>query len=131
MFSSLKWLSFTKRIKYQQSILMYKIVNWLTPDYLAILNIDDVQRHNLRSVSNNDLFVPRPNTKFYKKSFHYSATKVWINLPLEIKNFLKWNYSRNIVIIIFLKIICKSNNLFFSNFKLYQILSFITLCIFQ
>ena len=85
MFSSLKWLSFTKRIKYQQSILMYKIVNGLTPDYLAILNIDDVQRHNLRSVSNNDLFVPRPNTNFYKKSFHYSATKVWNNLPLEIK----------------------------------------------
>lgn len=64
---------------------MYKIVNGLTPDYLAILNIDDVQRHNLRSVSNNDLFVPRPNTNFYKKSFHYSATKVWNNLPLEIK----------------------------------------------
>lgn len=87
MFSSLKWLSFTKRIKYQQSILMYKIVNGLTPDYLAMLNINDVQHHNLRSVSNNDLFVPRPNTNFYKKSFHYSATKVWNNLPLKIKKF--------------------------------------------
>ena len=36
-------------------------------------------------VSNNDRLVPRPNTNFYKKSFHNSATKVRNNLPLEIK----------------------------------------------
>ena len=64
---------------------MYKIVNGLTPDYLAMLNIDDVQHHNLRSVSNNDLFFQRPNTNFCKKSLHYSATKVCNYLKLKIK----------------------------------------------
>lgn len=47
---------------------------------------------------------------FLKKSFHYSETKVWNNLPLTIrKKIVMWNYSEKIVINFYLKILCKSN----------------------
>ena len=83
MFSSLNWLSFTERVQYQKSILMYKIVHGMVPEYLLLQN--DVQSHCLRSSSNNDIFLPRPNTNFYKKSFHYSAVEIWNKLPACIK----------------------------------------------
>ena len=83
MFTSLKWLSFPVRVNYQKSILMYKIINGMVPDYLKLQ--DESQPYRLRSSSKNDLFLPRPNSNFYKKSFHFSAVKIWNELPVNVK----------------------------------------------
>ncbi len=86
MFSSLKWLPFVDRVKYQKSILMYKIIHKQVPDYLKLQSeMINPPRHNLRSQSKNDLFVPRPNTNFYKRSYHYSAVILWNELPIDVK----------------------------------------------
>lgn len=84
MFSSLKWLSFINRVKYQKCILMYKIISNQTPDYLKLPN-EATNHYNLRSQSNQNLFVPRPKTNFYKNSFHFSAVNAWNELPSHLK----------------------------------------------
>ena len=86
MFSALKWLSFPERIKYQKAILMYKCLNGLLPDYISLQeNENHLVNYNLRFSENKDLFLQRPKTNFYKKSFKYSGVKLWNDLPLNIK----------------------------------------------
>ena len=87
LFESLNWLCFRDRIAYHKLILVYKILNNKTPDYLKKFCIPNSENHtrSLRSVSNNNLAIVRPKTNIMKKSFAYSAPILWNKLPLNIK----------------------------------------------
>ena len=65
MFSELKWLSFPKRIQYHVSIMMYKSLNNLAPDYMSDLfnKVSESHSRNLRSVSNDLLSIPLSKTR--------------------------------------------------------------------
>ena len=52
---------------------MYKCINNSAPDYLC----------NLFDMGN--LFVPRLNSNFMKRTFHYSGTILWNSLPPNFK----------------------------------------------
>jgi hypothetical protein len=41
--------------------------------------------YSLRSYANDNLFVPRPNSNFMKRTFHYSGTILWNSLPHNLK----------------------------------------------
>jgi hypothetical protein len=41
--------------------------------------------YSLRSYANDNLFVPRPNSNFMKRTFHYSGTILWNSLPPNLK----------------------------------------------
>ena len=42
--------------------------------------------YSLRSSAKGNLFVPRPNSNFMKRTFHYSGrTILWNSLPPDIK----------------------------------------------
>ena len=71
MFDQLKWLSFPKRIQYHASIMMYKSLNNLAPDYMLDLfnKVSESHSRNLRSVENDLLMIPFSKTRYYDRSF--------------------------------------------------------------
>jgi hypothetical protein len=83
----LGWLSIQNRLEYHKSVLMYKCINNCAPDYLC--NLFDMNTnsnvYSLRSSAKGNLFVPRPNSNFMKRNFHYSGTILWNCLPPNIK----------------------------------------------
>ena len=67
-------LSIQNRLEYHKSVLMYKCINNSAPDYLC--NSFDMNTNSnvylLRSSAKENLFVPRPNSNFMKRTVHYS-----------------------------------------------------------
>ena len=83
----LGWLSIQNRLEYHKSVLMYKCINNSSPDYLC--NSFDMNTNSnvylLRSSAKENLFVPRPNSNFMKRTVHYSGTILWNSLPPNLK----------------------------------------------
>ena len=90
--TALGWTSLEERRSLMKAKLMYKTVNQLAPQRLC--NIfqfsNNVTSYNLRG-SSNGLFIPRPRTKFLKKSFSYSGAKLWNKIPEDIRNSSSYN----------------------------------------
>ena len=88
MFDKLKWLSFPKRIQYHASIMMYKSLNNLAPDYMMDLfnKVSESHSRNLRSVENDLLMIPFSRTRYYDRSFAIQGAKQWNSLPIDIRN---------------------------------------------
>ena len=88
LFSELNWLTFPKRVKFQKAVLLYKIFNGLSPDYLRNIFTftSDIHERTLRSSSQFQLYSPRPNTELFRKSFVYSGSIIWNSLPYYVKN---------------------------------------------
>ena len=55
--------------------LMFKTVNNFVPEYLSdkFASVNTIHRHSLQGTQDN-LFIPRPNTEDLKKSFRYRGT---------------------------------------------------------
>ena len=88
MFSELKWLSFPKRVQYHTYIMMYKVLNGMTPEYITDLFKKTSVAHNrqLRSVGNDMLSIPRTKTSYYDRSFTVGGAQQWNELPINIKH---------------------------------------------
>ena len=85
----LHWLPVKFRIMYKiiVSVLIYKCLHGLAPDYLAELIQEYKPSRNLRSSSKIDLVTTSVSTASYgQRSFHYAAPELWNTLPLHIKN---------------------------------------------
>ena len=104
MFAELNWMTFPDRVKFQKSVLMFKIFNNLTPSYLQdhFTLTSDVHQRPLRSTTENLLYVPKPNIELFRKSLSYSGSKIWNAIPdhvkqstsiIQFKNeYLRWTY---------------------------------------
>ena len=102
MFTELSWMTFPDRVKFQKSIIMYKILNNLSPSYLLdnFTLTSEVNQRSLRSTTENSLYIPKPNIELFRKSLSYSGSKIWI--PDFIKGsttvakfkteYLRWTY---------------------------------------
>ena len=88
LFTELSWLTFPERVNFQKAVLLYKIFNGLSPDYLKDMFIftSDIHDRTLRSSSQFQLYSPRPNTEQYRKSFAYSGSLIWNDLPYFVKS---------------------------------------------
>ena len=87
----LKILSFDESVFLQKAKTMYKIANKIAPKYLIDLfqirnTYANSTTSNLRSVSNRNFIIPKPNINLFKNSISYSGTIIWNSIPLEIKN---------------------------------------------
>ena len=87
----LKILSFDESVFLQKAKTMYKIANKIVPKYLIDLfqirnTYANSTTSNLRSVSNRNFIIPKPNINLFKNSISYSGTIIWNGIPLEIKN---------------------------------------------
>ena len=69
-------------------MLMYKSLHNLAPTFLGNIFTYTHNVHNLdlRSASNQTLYVPKPNLEIYRKSFSYSGPKIWNTLPELVRN---------------------------------------------
>ena len=74
------------RMKYQLSLLVFKCINGLAPQYLCDLLCEKVGYSHLRS--SNDLFLLHtnvPDSKYGESTFSYAASCEWNTLPSELK----------------------------------------------
>ena len=75
----LGWNNLHTNRKMQKAILMYEVVNSLTPTYLQDLFFPRVSHYRL-SDSDGKLYVPKPRTDYLKHSFSYSEAVQWNSL---------------------------------------------------
>ena len=84
----LKMLSFDENVFLLKAKVMYTIVNNIVLEYLTdffqMKNADNTGS-NLRSVSNTNFVIPKPNNNLFKSSLSYSGAVIWNSIPLEIK----------------------------------------------
>ena len=82
----LHWLPVQYRITFKILLLVYKALNGLSPVYLTNLLSYRTSTRSLRSISNEQLLVPRSHTKTYgDRSFSIFAPRLWNNIPLDIR----------------------------------------------
>ena len=87
MFQRLGWMSVTRRIDYNKSVLTYKALDNLTTSYISDLLTPKAQINNITLESSKDdsLAQPKARTAFYTGSFTFPAPKLWNNLPTAVK----------------------------------------------
>ena len=88
LFHELRWITFPERVDFKKAILIYKTLHDdSTPVYLRgkFQSSNNTDR-NLRSSSNNELKVPKPNLEFFRKSLLYSGPRHWNTIPLSVRN---------------------------------------------
>ena len=73
----LGWMTLEAMRKRQKAILMFKILNGLTPPY-------SFHDYGLRS-SRMNLALPKSRTDFYRNSFSFTGAKIWNDLPNSLK----------------------------------------------
>ena len=88
LFSKLGWMTIEDRIQYHKCLLVFKCQKGEAPSYLnnKILYVSENNPYQLRNVVNGNLYVPKPRTEMFKKSFSYSGPFLWNNLPISIRN---------------------------------------------
>ena len=87
LFAELNWLDFANRIKFHKCILIFKILNGLSPPYLQDLfrQIKTSSTYSLRSAEEENLLLPGANLEIFKKSLQFSGVCIWNSLPSHIK----------------------------------------------
>ena len=88
LFQQLGWMRFDEMVKYKKCILMYKSLNNLAPAYMSnkFTYSYDIHNLDLRSATNQWLYMPKPKLEIYRKSLSYSGPKLWNSLPESVRN---------------------------------------------
>ena len=86
LLSKLGWSSLKEKRNKQKALMMFKIMNGMTPPYLEDIFTRNIGRsvYNLR-ISRRDLALPAVKTDYCRNSFAYTGAKVWNALPEERK----------------------------------------------
>lgn len=84
--NQLGWTTLAERRAEHKCILMYKILRAEAPIYLKQLfpHVSNDEEYYLGDRKIN-LILPKAKTEYMKKSFKFSASKLWNSLPLETK----------------------------------------------
>ena len=86
------WVKLDRQRLVNKSIMMYKIVNNMVPEYLSshFFLRSDTLTYNLRD-SDGTLAIPQPRTNYCKRRLSYSGVVLWNSLPLNIRQSLSLN----------------------------------------
>ena len=82
---AMSWKNLNNRLKLNKFVLIYKILNKHSAPNLKhkfIIREANLNNYNLRNAHIN-LYVPKPNTEYFKKNFGYSGAVLWNSLPME------------------------------------------------
>ena len=87
MFSKLKWMTFPEGVNCQKAVLMYKIMHNRSAPYLQDLFqfTHELYNRNLRSTSENLLYISQPSYEIYRNTLAYSGSKIWSSIPENIE----------------------------------------------
>ena len=84
---SLHWLPVKQRIDFKISVLVYKCLNGVAPQYLCKLLHFYAKDRDLRSADDKTLLeMPQVWTKFGERAFCYSAPKIWNSLLKDVRS---------------------------------------------
>ena len=82
---SCKWLDVEQLIKFDRSVMTYKIMNRMCPESLWD-KFPQISLHSSYRTRNcKDIRMPRYNLEYVKKGFHYSALTAWNSIPINIR----------------------------------------------
>ena len=86
LLEGLGWENLETQRQIQKSIMVYKSVNGLAPEYLCskFSERSCALGYSLRDTTGK-LAVPFPRTNYLKNSFSYSGAVTWNSLPLELR----------------------------------------------
>ena len=86
LFRRLHWKTLRNQRLFAKAVVMFKILNGQTPDYLSNKFIfrNDATSYRLRN-SEMRLALPQPRTDYVRKSFSYSGAVFWNSLPTDIR----------------------------------------------
>ena len=86
LYRALGWRRLYYQRLEQKSILMYKTLHGMTPDYLRSRFVyrDNVSAYRLRNTEKK-LVLPQPRTDYLKRSFLYSGAQLWNNLHVDLR----------------------------------------------
>ena len=109
LFRALGWRKLCHQRLEKNSIMMYKALHGMTPEYLRSRFVyrDNASAYRLRNTENKlHVVLPQPRTD-YLRSFSYSGVQLWNNLPRELRQAtsLNWYYDQ------------KNHFYFFSDFE--------------
>ena len=87
LLSDFGWLSVCDLITYDTVVFMYKIVHSLAPGHTTDLfcKQEIVHRHRTRSAESANIFIPHQNLKLGQEAITFSDTKIWNDIPCDIK----------------------------------------------
>ena len=73
--------------KRQKAILMFKILNGLTPPYLSEMFAHSTSFHDYHGLQSSrmNLALPKSRTDFYRNSFAFTGAKIWNDFPNSFK----------------------------------------------
>jgi hypothetical protein len=103
IYKELKWMNVRERANYFKSILMYKCIHNLAPEYLVNkIQNQNTHRYSTRSQSANNIATHRIRTEWGRRTFLNSGASVWNNLPNTVRNSLsiqsfKKNFKKYII----------------------------------
>ena len=86
LMNALNWQSVYQRIKYQQCLMIFKILNNLTPLYLNPCVSKRPVYYSTRYAINSPLFIPKYRTDYKMRTLAVTGAKLFNKLPLYIQN---------------------------------------------
>lgn len=86
--NDLGWMNVRERCNYLTSILVYKALNNLAPNYISDMfsYLSETREFVTRSHTRGDLCIPKPNLELFKSSLQYRGACLWNSLPSSVKS---------------------------------------------
>ena len=85
MFSKLNWLSFSERVKYRKTTLVFKCLNRMSPVYMTNLFTPLMHIRETRQSTHMALTIPFAKKNCYASSFAVSGAIMWNDLPPQLR----------------------------------------------
>ena len=82
---SCDWLSIENIIRFDRSVMAYKIINKLSPENLWGKFQQRSSQSSYATRHCKDIQIPRLNTEHAKKSYQYSTVQTWNTIPTVIR----------------------------------------------
>ena len=81
------WLNIYERIEYNKGVLLFKSVHGLCPSYISeLFTFQNSNVYSLRSATNSNMCLPRPNREIFKRTFQFSGVQIWNKLPTAVRS---------------------------------------------
>ena len=84
----LKWLDVRSIIKLDMRLFMYRAMNQLVPEQISEMftHLSTYDSYQTRSAVNGNLYVPTSQLFTEQRSLSYAGSKLWNEIPFEIRN---------------------------------------------
>ena len=88
LLNELGWLNLKEKRKLHKCVLMHELLLNKGPPALCneLIPFKNRGTYGTRGATNNNLFLPSHRTNYIGKSFYYETSKIWNNIPFNIRD---------------------------------------------